>query len=380
MKRLALLLPLLALAAASVSGCDKRKAEPPASPKDEIAFFPDNGSPTWKFRTIRWPDETNIWTEVCPVEPIHPPFDLIGTLVDPTNGWDFLIRVRIAGDGIQPIVELWTYPKRQTRRGYLDIDWTPGRTEIQVGINPNPKSSSGLALDSWGWDTWSFPGGGLTSGMCNADFGSSPAFASVSGKPVHPFALSHSSSNGVLTAFTWSDPVRVATHPVFRADGGARPENGNAASGATLEKELRSFPTPDAMLRNVPLGELVDLLGHVFRSERVCAGEPSRSAVEGGTEWFLPFFEGPSDGPDPERLVKCSGFGNLPERFVSDPRISTYVRDADALMFLEQIAAAANGGVSVVDGGVRIFVRADPATNALAASESHAVNAESATP
>ena len=95
---------------------------------------------------------------------------------------------------------------------------------------------------------------------------------------------------------------------------------------------------------------------------------------------FLPFFEGPSDGPDPERLVKCSGFGNLPERFVSDPRISTYVRDADALMFLEQIAAAANGGVSVVDGGVRIFVRADPATNALAASESHAVNAESATP
>ena len=380
MKRLSLLLPLLALAAASVSGCDKRKAEPPASPKDEIAFFPDDGSPTWKFRTIRWPDETNVWTEVFPVEPVRPPFDLIGTFVDPTNGWDFLIRMRIAGDGIQPIVELWTYPKRQARRGYLDIDWTPGRTEIQVGINPNLNSASGLALDSWGWDTWRFPGGGLTTGMCNADFGSSSAFASVSGKPVHPFALSHSSSNGVLEAFTWSDPVRVATHPVFRADGGARPENGNAASGATLEKELRSFPTPDAMLRNVPLGELVDLLGHVFRSERVCAGEPSRSAVEGGTEWFLPFFEGPSDGPDPERLVKCSGFGNLPECFVSDPRISTYVRDADALTFLEQIAAAANGGVSVVDGGVRIFVRADPATNALAASESHAVNAESATP
>ena len=378
MKRRALLLSLLALAAASVSGCDKRKAEPPASPKDEIAFFPDNGSPTWKFRTIRWPDETNVWTEVFPVEPVHPPFDLIGTFVDSTIDWDFLIRMRIAGDGIQPIVELWTSSKKDPGMGQLFVDWTTGRTEIDVEIDPDPDSASGLKLDSWSWETKR--GSSLGPGMCNADFGSSPAFASVSGKPVHPFALSHSSSNGVLKAFTWSDPVRVATHPVFRADGGARPENGNAASGATLEKELRSFPTPDAMLRNVPLGELVDLLGHVFRSERVCAGEPSRSAVEGGTEWFLPFFEGPSDGPDPERLVKCSGFGNLPERFVSDPRISTYVRDADALMFLEQIAAAANGSVSVVDGGVRIFVRADPATNALAASESHAVNAESATP
>ena len=230
MKRLALLLPLLALAAASVSGCDKRKAEPPASPKDEIAFFPDNGSPTWKFRTIRWPDETNVWTEVFPVEPVHPPFDLIGTFVDSTFDWDFLIRMRIAGDESSQSSTVDILEK--DRMGQLFVDWTTGRTEIDVEIDPDPDSASGLKLDSWSWETKR--GSSLGPGMCNADFPSSPAFASVSGKPVHPFALSHSSSNGVLKAFTWSDPVRVATHPVFRADGGARPENGNAASGATV--------------------------------------------------------------------------------------------------------------------------------------------------
>ena len=170
MNRIALFVPLFVLAAAAVAGCGRRNAEPPASPKDEIAFFPDNGSPTWKFRTIRWPDETNVWTEVFPVEPVHPPFDLIGTFVDSTFDWDFLIRMRIAGDGIQPIVELWTSSKKDPGMGQLFVDWTTGRTEIDVEIDPDPDSASGLKLDSWSWETKR--GSSLGSGMCNADFGS----------------------------------------------------------------------------------------------------------------------------------------------------------------------------------------------------------------
>ena len=237
----------------------------------DVVLFPNDGPPTWKFRPIRWPGETNVSTDVFPVEPASPPFDLIGTWCRTTA--DFLLRIRMAGEGIQPIAELWqSAHEHNPNQGQLFIDWSPGTTEIAAGIELHPDSASGLVLDFWSWETKVGKERALGPGMLNADFGESPVFASVHGKSVHPFALSHSSSNGVLQASTWSDPVQVATHPVFRVDGVVRLEEGNAVSGSALEKELRSFPTPSACLRNVPLGEIVDLLGHVFRSERVCAG------------------------------------------------------------------------------------------------------------
>ena len=106
MKRLALLLPLLALAA--VFGCAKRAA--PATNENaafmgDVVLFPNEGSPIWKFQSFHHDAENNVSTDVFPVEPASPPFDLIGTWCRTTA--DFLLRIRIAGEGIQPIAELW---------------------------------------------------------------------------------------------------------------------------------------------------------------------------------------------------------------------------------------------------------------------------------
>ena len=259
MKRPLLLLPLLALAAAPCLAQDPATNGPAATMLKEV-LFPDARAPVWKFQPFGWSGETNVSTDVSPVEPPSPPFDLIGTWCH-TNA-DFLIRMRIAGDGIQPIAELWwSTDKRNSNQGHLYIDWTPGKTEIAAGIEPHPDSASGLVLDFWSWETKL--GDKLGPGMHNADFGESPVFASVCGKPVHPFAVSCSSSNGTLQASTWSDPSVVATKPVFQIDADRiRSENGKAAPGAMLEKELRSFPTPTADLENAPMGEIIDLIGH----------------------------------------------------------------------------------------------------------------------